>query len=278
MTSSYSLSLTAPCTVNLTPYAPRQAPTFTGTSSFEGPLLLSAGSAAAPALSFVMDRDTGMTNSQADGLGIVCGGAEQLRIVGKPGAVNVLQASGSSNDEAPTLSAQGSQASVSLALARKGAGTIRLIGADPFNFGVEVGISGTANRTCYIDMHAQPDVDYSTRFLRSPGVDGTFVLNNSGTGGIQIKTGGTNAETVQFSVQHQSLAVNYVAASGGASGSPVTVQAQGADSSVDLGLIPKGTAGRVRFGVFTAQAGATIAGHVEIRDAAGALRKLAVIA
>jgi len=278
MSGPYSLALTAPYTVNLTPYAPREAPTFTGTSGFEGPLLLSAGTAAAPALSFLMDRDTGMTSSQADGMGIVCGGAEQFRIVGKPGAVNVLQASGSQNDEAPTLSAQGTQASVSLALARKGAGTIRLVGADPFNFGVEVGMSGTANRMCYIDMHAQPDVDYSARLLRSPGVDGTFCLNNSGTGGIQVKTGANNAETVQFAVQHQSLAVNYVAASGGASGSPVTLQAQGADSSVDLALIPKGTAGRVRFGAFTAQASATIAGYVEIRDAAGALRRLAVIA
>jgi hypothetical protein len=51
----------------------------------------------------------------------------------------------------------------------------------------------------------------------------------------------------------------------------------GSDTNIDLALTPKGT-GNVRFGTYTASMALTIQGYVEIKDAGGTIRKLAVIA
>ncbi|TWA51886.1 hypothetical protein FBZ84_14114 [Azospirillum baldaniorum] len=62
------------------------------------------------------------------------------------------------------------------------------------------------------------------------------------------------------------------------SGQPVQLYAEGNDASIDLALYAKGSAGRIRFGTFTAGSDAPVTGFIEIRDGSGALRKLAVIA
>jgi hypothetical protein len=61
-----------------------------------------------------------------------------------------------------------------------------------------------------------------------------------------------------------------------ATGTAPRVQAEGIDTNVDLYLQPKGT-GRVQYGVHTGTADAPISGYIEIKDAGGTVRKLAVI-
>lgn len=275
MASPYCLSLTTVPAVNLTPYAPLNAPSFTGAATFAGPVLLPDAS---PALSFANDTDSGLARPASDTVAVVCGGRQQFRVAAQPSAVNMVQAAGAPQGDIPTLSAQGTDGSISLGLARKGEGNIHFIGADPFNFGMEIGIRAAGDRHCYMDLHAQAGVDYSTRIMRSAGTDGILSLNNSGVGGITMKTGTGNAELVQFAIRHQSTAVNYLTATGGKTGMPPSLAVQGTDASIDLSLQPQGAAGRVRFGNFVAESAPAIAGSIEIRDAAGTLRRLAVLA
>ena len=54
------------------------------------------------------------------------------------------------------------------------------------------------------------------------------------------------------------------------------IQAAGADTNIDLRLIPKGT-GKISFGNLSATADAPITGYIEIKDSGGNIRKLAVI-
>ena len=74
-----------------------------------------------------------------------------------------------------------------------------------------------------------------------------------------------------------SAPVNYVHAYGtNASGGRAVLSATGADTNVDMQLVTKGT-GVVRFGTHTATADTAISGYIEIKDASGVIRKLAVI-
>lgn len=290
MTPRHALPLRTAPTIDLTPYAPRDAPVFTGQASFTGsasfggpasfaaPARLPDGSAAAPALTFSADGDTGLSRPATDTLAVVGGGTEQFRVAGAPAAVNLMQVSGAASGGAPSLSAQGSDPSVSLALVRKGGGSILLVAPDANPFGVEIADGCTGDRVCYLDFHAHPAADYSLRLLRLPGANGAFYLCNVGSGGVQVRTGPPNGEVLQFAVQHQPAAVNNLAVTGASSGGAPSLAAQGADASVDLALLPKGPDGRLRFGSVTGCADAPVTGYVEIRDASGTLRKLAVIA
>lgn len=51
-----------------------------GEHRFDGPLAAPDGSAAAPAIGFASDRDTGLFRAGADGIGLATGGAERLRL------------------------------------------------------------------------------------------------------------------------------------------------------------------------------------------------------
>lgn len=78
-----------------------------------------------------------------------------------------------------------------------------------------------------------------------------------------------------FRATHNADAVNYIHVIANPAGEAATVSSQGSDTNIDLRLTPKGT-GRVRFGTFVP--GSTpITGHIEIRDASGIIRKLAVV-
>lgn len=74
-----------------------------------------------------------------------------------------------------------------------------------------------------------------------------------------------------------SSTVNYPEFIASLSGGAVLFQAAGSDTNIDLQLNPKGS-GRVRFGTLTTNADAPITGYIEVKDAGGTVRKLAVIA
>lgn len=61
-----------------------------------------------------------------------------------------------------------------------------------------------------------------------------------------------------------------------ATGTGPQVQAAGSDTNIDLRLVSKGT-GKVSFGTHTGTADTAVSGYIEIKDAGGTIRKLAVI-
>jgi hypothetical protein len=140
---------------------------------------------------------------------------EQVRIANTASAVNFVQVTGAATGNQPSISAQGSDASISMSLSSKGAGQIN------------------------------------------------FWTNNFGTR--------------QLSITNTSSAVNRLDITGSVAGAAPVLSAQGTDTNIDLALTPKGT-GRVQFGTYTANMALTIQGYVEIKDAGGTVRRLAVIA
>jgi hypothetical protein len=119
------------------------------------------------------------------------------------------------------------------------------------------------------------------------GASGGNVIGNDFTG----VTGGTplnNAEPTTNVIGNiglvEPLRTPYVAGHGNYlevrssfSGSPVEVAAVGSSSSIDLALVPKGSAGRLRFGSVLTTTDSPITGYIEIKDAGGTIRKLALI-
>jgi len=72
-------------------------------------------------------------------------------------------------------------------------------------------------------------------------------------------------------------AVNFIGFVSAATGDPPQIGALGADGNIDLYLKPRGT-GYVQFGTTHALGGAALAGYIEIKDEAGNVRKLGVVA
>lgn len=147
---------------------------------------------------------------------------EQFRVSHTASAVNYVQATGAATGGSPTISAQGSDANVGLAVQSKGTLPLYL---------------GTVGA---IDVRIQPN-------------------------GIR-----------SLSVSSVTAAVNYWGMTSAAAGSAPVISVLGSDTNIDLQLSPKGT-GRVRFGTHTATADTAISGYIEILDAGGTVRRLAVI-
>ena len=110
--------------------------------------------------------------------------------------------------------------------------------------------------------------------LKSTASTGKATL--SGFDGVEISSRGSSP-ILQLNVPHTASAVNYVQVTGAATGVAPVVSAQGSDTNIDLALTPKGT-GNVRFGTYTASMVLTVQGYIEVKDAGGTIRKLAVIA
>lgn len=117
----------------------------------------------------------------------------------------------------------------------------------------------------------------STYDARLRAINGT---STSGLGDMALDAGTFNvlyAGTGQtFKVQGVSGSVNYVTAYGAATGSPPSIKAEGGDTNMDLLLTAKGS-GVVRFGLHAAVTTETLSGYITVKDAAGNVRKLAVV-
>ena len=103
-------------------------------------------------------------------------------------------------------------------------------------------------------------------FYRAKGTAPHRFFSQDSLSNEEFRAGGVN-----------SAPVNYVHAYGtNASGGRAVLSATGADTNVDMQLVTKGT-GVVRFGTHTGTADTAVSGYIEIKDASGTIRKLAVI-
>jgi len=146
-------------------------------------------------------------------------GNEQLRVASTASAVNYVQVTGAATGGTPTISAQGSDANPNLALNPKGTGGL----TSTINGG-----SFTVTRNSGINIMK----------LTAAGTQ-NLALQATGGGAVYLKTG--DDALTQFVAQHNGSAVNYLQATGGATGFGAVLSAQGSDTNINVVVQPKGT-------------------------------------
>jgi hypothetical protein len=195
-------------------------------------------------------------------------GSESLRVTPVASAVNFLEINGAISASKPFLYANGSDASVSMNLVAKGAGSYTFL-------------TSTGTATQFVVAHTASAVNYLQVTGASTGNGVVFSAQGSdtnittyyatkGTGFHSFVTGGNT----QFLVLNTASAVNNIYVTGAATGAAPAFVASGSDTNIDLALTPKGT-GNVRFGTYTAGILAQ-AGYITIKDAGGTTRNLLV--
>jgi hypothetical protein len=109
--------------------------------------------------------------------------------------------------------------------------------------------------------------------VRGDAADLEAEVRGKGTAGVTLRTDGRRA----FRASAPASAVNYPDVIGSIASSPVALRAQGSDANIDILLAPKGTSGRVRLGTFVTGSDSVTNGYIEVKDAAGNLRKIPTI-
>jgi len=97
------------------------------------------------------------------------------------------------------------------------------------------------------------------------------------TGGTLYLGGAPGSENLQVTPGSGTI-VNRMVVKGGAGGASTapSLSVDGTSTDIDMRFLPKGT-GKLRFGSHSALAGETVTGYIEIKDASGTVRKLAVV-
>lgn len=195
----------------------------------------------------------------------------QLTILHAASAVNYWQFNGNIAGARIQATAVGADTNIGIAYSAKGVENhvFRTGGGTNISFNVY----GLASSVNYVST--LPSATGNGVSVLADGTDTNvnLILSSRGTGTINASTSGGT----QFMVGHIASAVNYVQATGNATGGGVTISAQGSDTNIDVQLNPKGT-GNVRFGTNTVNADAPVIGYITIKDSGGTTRKLAVIA
>ena len=135
-------------------------------------------------------------------------------------------------------------------------------------------VAHTASAVNYVQVTGAATGGHPTISSQGSDANTRLVLNAKGSSsGIDLLMNNTR----QVFIGTNGSAVNYLQLGGTAAGVSPSVAVLGSDTNIDLTLTPKGT-GNVRFGTYTASMALTIQGYIEIKDAGGTVRKLAVIA
>lgn len=207
-------------------------------------------------------------------------GAEALRAVTTASAVNWVQVNGQVTGTAPGISSQGSDTNINLAYSTKGSGS-HLFSTGGFAR-TQFAIADTANAVNYLQVtggatgsnvsvsaqgsDANIGINYYAKgggwhsfltngvpqvaIVNTPSANRylTFTGSNGGNPTIGASAGGVAFSTVggsQFVVADTASAVNYVQATGAATGVSPQLSAQGSDANAGITYIAKGTSGHV---------------------------------
>lgn len=188
-----------------------------------------AGSVSAPSITFVGDTNTGFYLPAADTPGVAAGGVNAMRWNYVASAVNYWAVYPSATGNAIYMAAEGTDASISLALRPKGAsGTVILQDN-----------SGTSVVT--VDDSLVTVAQALTISSGALTVTGGTITTGATTALSLATTGGT-----QVQVTNTATAVEYIGLTGAASGGEPTLSAIGAATNLTLALTSKGTGG-IRF-------------------------------
>ena len=185
-----------------------------------------------------------LSNYQFDTAPSAAGGAAaafstQFIVEHVASAVNYLQVGGAVTTGGPHLIAQGSDSDVSIYYGTKGAGGHQFY----TNWGgayLQFVISHRVSAVNYWEfLGGQTGQDL---VVQASGSDANVGMQyySKGTSGHRFFT---NLLSEQFRVAHTASAVNYAQISGGATGNPVVLEAQGSDTNIIAILRGKGTGG-----------------------------------
>jgi hypothetical protein len=240
-------------------------------------------------------------------------GARQFQISNTTSAANFLQVTGGVASASPILSSQGADTNIDLSLTTKGTGALKFNtgGGEQFRvtntasadiyWAATGGIGGagratltTAGSTTATSMQIVNHTAAPVIFLTGNAEQLRVAHTASAVNYVQL-TGGATGASPAISPQGSDTNINlrlqvkgtggvsfaenrtnYITAFGAGTGGSPSFLAQGSDTNIDLTLTPKGT-GNVRFGTHTATSDTAISGYIEIKDASGTIRKLAVI-
>ena len=193
-------------------------------------------------------------------------GNQSLQVNNVASAVNYLQLTGAATGAAPTISAAGSDANISLNYDAKGTGT-HSFRNQTGNTNFQVG-SGTGSVDYFF-------VSGSSSGFPNLGVQGAsanigLTISSKGTQGMFFKAGGVQ----QVQISYVASAVNYLNLIGAVTTGAPELSVQGSDTNINLKLTPKGT-GVLQFGTYTAGV-LSPTGYITITDAGGTSRRLLV--
>jgi hypothetical protein len=164
-------------------------------------------------------------------------GNQSLQVTPVASAVNYVQVAGAATGVAPVLSAQGSDANVSMIYTSKGT----------YGQGFYTNNGGQQQ---FSIAHTASAVNYLQVTGGSTGNTPSFAANGSDTNiGIVYTTKGTGAHyfytnsisTPQFVISNINSAVNYLQVTGASTGNAVALSAQGSDTNIGISITSKGT-------------------------------------
>ena len=145
-------------------------------------------------------------------------GQEQARVSHTASAVNYHQLTGSATGSGPIHSVAGSDTNIDLNLTPKGTGNV---------------VANVNSGTFTIGR------DSASNSIKLTAPNQNLYIQSTGGGSILFNT----ADTIlnQMRITSTTAAVNYANITGGATGSGVTLSAQGSDTNIDLNLTSKGS-------------------------------------
>jgi hypothetical protein len=222
------------------------------------------------------------------------GNPEILKVVSVASALNEFtmtnNAAGSSS-AGPDLAVTGDDTNISLGLTTKGTGRVNVNANNVRQTATLAGNIGytannldaagnarfqaaAANFASYIIMQATASTTIS-EFTASHGLK--FQAGDAAVGDILFyPTVSGGQYKLALTLTSVASGVNSIKITPAATGAGPIVEAIGTDTDVDLNLTPKG-AGVVKMGTHSALSGETVTGYITIKDAAGNVRKLAVV-
>jgi hypothetical protein len=168
-------------------------------------------------------------------------GTTQLAVAHTASAVNYVQVNGATTGNRPTISAQGSDANVALALSAKAGGNMFFTASSFFDFalsgGTQFRTTNTASAVNYIQLTGS--ATGGATFMSSAGSDTNIPLSvaSKGTGILYLGGGQTRIASNgsnSLIVGGPSGAVNYVAINSSATGITPSFLARGGDANVGL--------------------------------------------
>ncbi len=118
------------------------------------------------------------------------GTIEQMRVAHTASAVNYVQVTGSATTAVPVISSQGSDTNISLFIASKGTGTIRLSTNSTAN--TQVRVTNTPSAVNFIDLTGGATGSPVTISASAGSLDTNIDMNltTKGTGAVNLNTGG----------------------------------------------------------------------------------------
>lgn len=148
-------------------------------------------------------------------------------------------------------------------------GTLDFFADGATNFQVERGGASVVN---YIKVKGNASTGNPIIVSEGSDTNISISIESKNSGAVLLKPGGITAAQFGSPVS----AVNFFNIFGNTAGASPAISVVGSDTNIDLTLSTKGT-GRLRFGALTASGDVPVTGYIEIKDAGGTVRRLAVV-